>query len=162
MPTHGPPPTTLDEEPAGAVREAAALLLAGQGGPTPAAEDITAAASPAEIFQGTGTLIAALLGVLAGADGDPLDIVAPVLRTLHRVEPDLPADVLANVGGALIASALGESPTRWHSRRRVWAAGDLPVPAVEAYAWTVTGRLLVDLLDHGAGTGTAAELLGNL
>ncbi|CAA9228859.1 MAG: hypothetical protein AVDCRST_MAG41-825 [uncultured Corynebacteriales bacterium] len=33
---------------------------------------------------------------------------------------------------------------------------------MKAYAWSVTGRLLVDLLDHTAGPGTAASLLGEI
>jgi hypothetical protein len=36
------------------------------------------------------------------------------------------------------------------------------VPAQEAYAWAVVGWLLVDLLDHAAGEGTAASLFSHL
>jgi hypothetical protein len=93
-------------------------------------------ASRADLWQGTGTLIAALLNVIAG-DDDPLDVVAPVLRMLRRTEPALPAEIVATVGGALIAAALGESPTRWRARGRE-AAGSASVPALEAYAWAVT------------------------
>jgi len=153
----------VEEEPAGAVREAAALLLAGHGGPDPNPAQVRAAADPAELFQGMGTLILALIEIIAGPEGDPLDLVAPVLRKLRRTEPDLPAEVLTNVGGALIAAALGESPTGWRtggSLRREGGAG--PVPAQEAYAWAMTGWLLVDLLDHAAGEGTAAALFGEL
>lgn len=144
------------------MREAAALLLAGQGGPDPDPDAITAAATPAELFQGTGTLIFFMLGFIAGEDGDPLDLVAPVLRRLRRTEPDLPPDVVATVGGALIAGALGQSPTGWRTGGDLPSDGELPVPRVEAYAWSVTGRLLVDLLDHAAGPGTAASLLGQI
>lgn len=146
----------------GAVREAAALLLAGRGGEYPDGSQIAAAASRAELFQGTGTLLLALVGVIAGDDGDPLDLVAPVLRQLRRVEPQLPVDVVATVGGALSACALGQSPTAWRTRGQFPPGGELPVPAVEAYAWSVAGRLLVDLLDNVAGAGTAAELLADL
>jgi hypothetical protein len=162
MPQPTPTPPAPEQEPAGAVREAAALLLAGQRGPSPEAAEISAAASRADLWRGTGTLIAALLGVIAGDDGDPLDILAPVLRRLRRAEPDLPADVVANVGGALVAAALGHSPTGWRTRGYLPVGGETPVSALEAYAWAVTGRLLVDLLDHTAGAGTAAELLGQL
>lgn len=114
------------------------------------------------MFQGTGTLIFLLLGVMAGEDGDPLDLVAPVLRRLRRTEPDLPPDVVATVGGALIAAALGQSPTGWRTGGDLPPDGGLPVPGVEAYAWSAAGRLLVDLLDHASGPGTAASLLGRL
>ena len=137
--------------------------MAGQGGPDPDPEQIRAAAEPAELFRGTGTLILALVGIIAGPDGDPLDLVAPVLRKLRRVEPDLPAAVVTNVGGALVAAAIGESPTRWRLAGDLPREdGELPVSAQEAYAWSVTGRLLVDLLDHAAGPGTAASLLGQI
>ena len=157
-PSSAPTPA---EEPTGAVREAAVLLLAGQGGAEPDPDQIRSTASPAELFQGTGTLIAALVDVIAG-DGDPLDLVAPVLRRLRRTEPGLTADLVATIGGALVASALGHSPTGWRTRGDLPSDGALPVPADEAYAWTITGRLLVDLLDHAAGKGTAASLLGEL
>jgi hypothetical protein len=156
-------PPHAEEEPAGAVREAAALLLAGHGGPHPNPEQVRAAADPAELFQGTATLILALVKIIAGPDGDPLDLVAPVLRKLRRTEPDLPADVLTTVGGALIAAALGESPTRWRLAGNLPREdGALPVPPQEAYAWAITGWLLVDLLDHSAGAGTAASLFSQL
>lgn len=148
-----------DDEPAGAVREAAALLLGGQGAPWPDGADIAAAATQAELFQGTGTLIFALVGMIAADAGDRLELVAPLLRTLRRVEPDVPADVLATVGGALAACALGVSPTAWRTRGQLQPDGVLPVPAIEAYAWAVTGRLLVDLYDSSAGAGAAAAVL---
>lgn len=153
-----PIPTTEDE-PAGAVREAAALLLGGQGAPWPDGEDIAAAASRADLFQGTGTLIFALVGMIAGDAGDRLEVVAPLLRTLRRLEPDVPDDVLATVGGALAACALGVSPTAWRTRGQLQPEGVLPVPAIEAYAWAVTGRLLVDLYDSATGAGAATALL---
>lgn len=86
-------------------------------------------------------------------------MVAPLLRTLRRIEPDIPDDVLATVGGALAACALGVSPTAWRIRGQLRPDGVLPVAAIEAYAWGVTGRLLVDLYDSGAGAGAAAALL---
>jgi hypothetical protein len=160
IPPMSPP---VEEEPAGAVREAAALLLAGHGGPHPDPEQVRAAADPAELFQGMATLILALVDIIAGPEGDPLELVAPVLRKLRRSEPDLPALIVANVGGALVAAALGESPSRWRSAGTLRRGeGLLPVPAQEAYAWAVVGWLLVDLLDHAAGEGTAASLFSHL
>lgn len=153
---------TTEGEPAGAIREAAALLLAGQGAPWPDGEDIAAAASRADLFQGVGSLIFALVGLIASDAGDRLEVVAPLLRTLCRVEPDVPDDVLATIGGALAACAFGVSPTAWRTRGQLQPDGVLPVPAIEAYAWGVTGRLLVDLYDSGAGAGAAAALLNEV
>jgi hypothetical protein len=70
-----------------------------------------------------------------------------LLGTLRRIEPGIPDDVLASVGGALAACALGVSPTAWRAREQIRSDGVLPVPPIEAYAWGVTGWLLVDLYE---------------
>jgi hypothetical protein len=83
-----------------------------------------------------------------------------VVRLLRRDEPTLPADVVATIGGALVAAALGYSPTRWRRANLPWAEDeDLPVPPVEAFGWAMAVRLLVDLIDDALGAGTAAGLL---
>jgi len=61
----------------------------------------------ADVFQGTGTPTLGLLGVIAEDPAQRLDIIPAVLHRLRRDEPTLPADVVATIGGALVAAPVG-------------------------------------------------------
>jgi hypothetical protein len=147
--------------PCGAVEAVIATLvgLPGQHRRLPTAEEIRATASQAEVFQGTGTLMLGLVGVIAEDPAQRLEIIPAVVRRLRREEPTLPADVVATIGGALVAAALGYSPTRWRRANLPWPEDDdLPVSPDEAFGWAMTVRLLVDFIDDALGPGTAAGL----
>lgn len=152
---------TVEDEPVGAVQQAVELLLAGQAGPIPDPDPATTGVTRAEIFQGVGTVIGALVRFLADNEGDRLELVAPIVRQLRRDVPVLPADVVAWVGGALVAAAVGDSPTFWRRAGRPYDRNELPVSPVEAYAWTVAAALLIELVDHLRGEGTAARLFAD-
>jgi hypothetical protein len=151
-----------ESEPAGAVQQAAAMLvgLPGERRRLPAIEEIRAAASEADVHQGVGTVLLGLMGTVAEDPALRLDLVPALLRQLQREAPGVPADVIANVGGALVAAAFGLSPTRWRRGNTPWVEDDrLPVSAAEAFAWAMVTRLLVEFIDDAHGEGTVADLL---